>query len=93
METIGILKAVNPTEKKSDRFQSREIVLTTEASTPYPQHVVFQLTQDKCSLVDNLRIGDEVRTQFNLRGREWNGPQGVKYFNTLEIWRIEKTNK
>jgi len=28
---------------------------------------------------------------FNLRGREWTSPQGeVKYFNTLDAWRIEK---
>ena len=31
-----------------------------------------------------------MKIQFNLRGREWNGPQGIKYFNTLEAWRIEK---
>ncbi|MEY5040956.1 MAG: hypothetical protein RLZZ414_495, partial [Bacteroidota bacterium] len=28
---------------------------------------------------------------FNLRGREWTSPQNeVKYFNSLEAWRIEK---
>jgi len=36
-------------------------------------------------------VGDEeLKIQFNLRGREWNGPQGIKYFNTLEAWRIER---
>lgn len=92
MEVIGVLKVKFDTQRVSDRFQKREFVLTTEANTPYPQHVSFQVTQDKCSLLDAYREGDELRIQFNLRGREWNGPQGVKYFNTLEAWRIERSN-
>jgi hypothetical protein len=90
MEVVGTLKVKMETQKVSDRFQKREFVLTTEANTPYPQHVSFQVTQDKCGLLDQFREGDELRIQFNLRGREWNGPQGIKYFNTLEAWRLEK---
>jgi hypothetical protein len=91
MEVTGVLKAKFDTQKVSDRFQKREFVLTTEGNTPYPQHVSFQLTQDKCNLLDQYNVGDEMKIQFNLRGREWNGPQGIKYFNTLEAWRIEKS--
>ena len=90
MEVTGTLKVKFDTQKVSDRFQKREFVLTTEASTPYPQQVSFQLTQDKVNLLDQYNVGDEMKIQFNLRGREWNGPQGIKYFNTLEAWRIEK---
>ena len=79
------------TQIVSDRFSKREFVLTTEANTPYPQHVSFQVTQDKCNLLDQFNEGDELKVSFNLRGREWNGPQGIKYFNTLEAWRIEST--
>jgi single-strand DNA-binding protein len=92
MEVTGTLKAKFDTQKVSDRFQKREFVLTTEANTPYPQHVSFQVTQDKCSTLDQYNVGDELKIQFNLRGREWNGPQGIKYFNTLEAWRIERFN-
>ena len=42
-------------------------------------------------MLDQFGDGDEIRVQFNLRGREWNGPQGIRYFNTLEAWRIERT--
>src|SRR4249919_3169177 len=90
MEVVGTLKVKMETQKVSDRFQKREFVLTTEANTPYPQHVSFQVTQDKCGLLDQFNEGEELRIQFNLRGREWNGPQGIKYFNTLEAWRLEK---
>lgn len=90
MEVTGQLKLKFDTQKVSEKFQKREFVLSTDLSTPYPQHISFQVTQDKCSLLDQFNPGDEIKVQFNLRGREWNGPQGVKYFNTLEAWRIEK---
>ena len=92
MEVTGTLKVKLDTQKVSDRFSKREFVLTTEANTPYPQHVSFQVTQDKCSILDQYNVGEELKIQFNLRGREWNGPQGIKYFNTLEAWRIERFN-
>lgn len=92
MEVTGILKVKSETQKVSEKFSKREFVLTTEASTPYPQHVQFQLTQDKCALLDGYSIGEEMKIQFNLRGREWNGPEGTKYFNTLEAWKLEKTS-
>lgn len=92
MEVIGTIKVKFDTQKVSEKFQKREFVLTTEANTPYPQHVSFQVTQDKCSMLDQYNEGEEIKVQFNLRGREWNGPQGIKYFNTLEAWRIERLN-
>src|SRR4051812_40340929 len=92
MEVTGQLKVKFDTQRISEKFQKREFVLSTELSTPYPQHVSFQLTQDKCNLLDQYNVGDELKIQFNLRGREWNGPQGIKYFNTLEAWRIEKVS-
>lgn len=90
MQVTGELKAVMNTEIVSDRFQKRDFVLTTEGNTPYPQHVSFQLTQDKCAELDKFKVGETIVVQFNLRGREWNGPQGIKYFNTLEAWAISK---
>lgn len=90
MEVIGTIKVKFDTQRVSEKFQKREFVLTTEANTPYPQHVSFQVTQDKCTILDQYNEGEEIKVQFNLRGREWNGPQGIKYFNTLEAWRIER---
>lgn len=90
METTGLLREVYPTQNVSEKFKKREFVLATDTTTPYPQYISFQLTQDKCSLLDGFGTGDELKVSFNLRGREWSGPQGVKYFNTLEAWKIEK---
>lgn len=90
MEITGILKAKFDTQVVSDKFKKREFVLTTEANTQYPQHLAIQVTQDKCLLLDAVNVGDELKVSINLRGREWNGPQGIKYFNTIEAWKIDR---
>jgi len=90
LQVKGKLKVKGSEQAISDRFRKREFVLTDDSSQ-YPQHISFQLTQDKCALLDAFNIGDEMTVSFNLRGREWTSPKGeVKYFNSLEAWRIEK---
>jgi hypothetical protein len=89
MDITGVLKLKTEAQQVSDKFRKREFVLT-DNSSQYPQHISFQLTQDKCSLLDQYNVGDEIKVHFNLRGREWTSPKGeIKYFNTLEAWRIE----
>jgi hypothetical protein len=89
MDITGILKVKMDAMQVSEKFKKREFVLT-DNSSQYPQHISFQLTQDKCGLLDQYKVGDELKVHFNLRGREWTSPKGeVKYFNTLEAWRIE----
>ena len=91
MEVTGIIKVKYDTNVVSERFKKRDFVLTVEPGSPYPQHVTFQIIQDKVSMLDNFNVGDEVKVQFNLKGREWTSPQGeIKYFNTLDAWRLEK---
>jgi len=91
MKVTGILKVKYDAQQVSDKFKKREFVLTIDATTPYPQHVLMQLTQDKCSLIDSYKVGDSIDISFNLRGREWQSPQGeTKYFNTIEAWRVDK---
>jgi single-stranded DNA-binding protein len=89
MEVTGLIKRISDTQKVSERFQKREVVVTTEEQ--YPQHLSIEFIQDKTSLLDSYREGDRVNIGINLRGREWTSPQGeVKYFNTIQGWRIEK---
>lgn len=94
MKVNGVLKVKYDTQQVSDRFKKREFVLTIDATSPYPQHVLMQLTQDKCSLIDNHQIDEEITVSYNLRGRGWTSPQGeTKYFNTIDAWSIFKTGE
>lgn len=88
----GTVKVVNPTQVISEKFSKREFVIETQDQ--YPQLVIFQTTQDKCALLDNVQLSSQVEVSFNLKGREWTSPAGeVKYFNTVEAWRIEKVGQ
>ena len=89
MEVKGRIKFIGTTEAVSDKFKKRELVVSTEEQ--YPQHISLQFTQDKCDVLDKYSIGENVVVNINLKGREWTDKTGsIKYFNTIEGWRIEK---
>lgn|SRR5690606_19892359 len=91
MEVQGKIKMIGETQTfGANGFRKREVVVTTEEQ--YPQHISVEFTQDKTDLLNNYQVGNEVKISINLKGREWVNPQGeTKYFNSIQGWRIEKT--
>lgn len=88
-DVIGKIKMIGATQEVSASFKKRELVVTTEEQ--YPQHILIEFAQDKCDLLNNYQVGQNVKVSINLRGREWVNPQGeTKYFNSIQGWRIEK---
>lgn len=63
----------------------------------------FQLTGEKCSLVETFKIGDEVEIFFNVNGRKWEKeavdektglPVKKTGVNTnLNAWKINKITR
>ncbi len=89
----GTIKLINPSQAVSAKFTKREFVVEIPDGK-YPQTVQFQLSGDRCSVIDDYKVGDEVRVTFNLRGREWKNPQGeTKYFNSLDVWKLERLSE
>jgi hypothetical protein len=90
MEIAGKIKVINPIKEVSDSFKKRELVVTTEEQ--YPQHILIDFIQEKCSVLDNFNVGDDVNVSINVRGKEYTNKNGeVSYFNQLQGWKIEKT--
>lgn len=89
MEVQGKIKMIGETQTfGSNGFRKRELVVTTEEQ--YPQHILIEFVQDKTDLLNNYQVGQAVKVNINLRGREWVNPQGeTKYFNSVQGWRIE----
>jgi len=89
MEVQGKVKMISETQTfGSNGFRKRELVVTTEEQ--YPQHILIEFVQDKTDLLNNYQVGQGVKVNINLRGREWVNPQGeTKYFNSVQGWRIE----
>jgi len=86
-EIAGKVVKVFDIESKTESFQARDFVIES-VNDRYPQMIKFQLTQDRCSIVDNCKEGDDIKVYFDLRGREWNG----KYFTNLNAWKVESIN-
>ncbi len=84
----GRLHEIFEEQQVSEKFRKREFVLEVQDGA-YPEHIKFQLVQDKTILTDSFRIGDEVKVTFNLRGRGFNKNGQMLYFTNLEAWKIE----
>lgn len=89
MKVEGKIKQIMATVEVSEKFKKRDIAVTT--SETFPQTILIQFSQDKCAILDKYKVGQDVSVSINLKGREWTNPEGVvKYFNTIEGWRIEE---
>lgn len=76
----------------TDKFRKLEFIVKTDGQ--YPQYIPLQFTNDKCSLITPMNVGDLVTVHFNLEGRLWTGKDGVeKCFSSLTAWKIEVDNK
>jgi len=75
----------------SASFKKREFVIEVEneRNSDWNDFIKFQLTQDKCNLIDQYNNGDKIKVSFNIRGRKWEKNGQVNYFSNLEAWRVE----
>jgi len=89
MEVQGTVKLIDETKTFGAKgFKKRELVVTTEEQ--YHQHIMIEFVQDKCDLLNTFTPGQRVKVGINIRGREWENPQGeIKYFNSIQGWKID----
>jgi hypothetical protein len=89
LELEGKIYRIDATVQVSDTFSKREFIVETDEQ--YKQYIMFQMTKDKCSVLDGYKKGDAVKVSYNLQGRLWSNPMGdEKCFNTLQSWLISK---
>ncbi|CAN5163992.1 DUF3127 domain-containing protein [soil metagenome] len=90
MDIKGKIIEINNTVQVSDKFRKREFVVEYAENSQYPEYIKFELTQEKCDLLNGFNPGQEVEVYFNLKGRRWTDPKGeTKYFNSLQAWKIQ----
>ena len=95
-EISGKLIEKYNTVQVSDRFKKREFVIERTESNgemEFTDHIKFQLTQDKCNLIDSVNPNEEIKVSFNIRGNKWEKDGKTSYFTNLDAWRIEKLQK
>ena len=87
MEIYGKIRLIGDTiSVGSNGFIKRLLVVDTDEQ--YSQPLPIDFVKDKCSILDNYRIGESVKVGINLRGNEYNG----KYYCSIQGWMIEKHN-
>jgi anti-sigma-K factor RskA len=89
MEVKGKVHEVSATQQVTDSLKKRELILEYIENPQYPEYLKFEAIQDRCALLDSVKIGDDVEVSFNLKGRPWTDKTGKKsYFNSLQLWRV-----
>ncbi|MDE5639769.1 MAG: DUF3127 domain-containing protein [Odoribacter sp.] len=91
-EISGKLIFKEDTQHISEKFQKREFVIEVEneKNPQWNDFVKIQLIQDRCDLLENISLNENIKVYFNVRGRKWENQGKVSYFTNLEGWRIEK---
>ena len=91
-EIKGKLIFKEDTQHISERFQKREFVIEVEneKDPQWNDFIKIQLIQDRCDLLENIALNENIKVYFNVRGRKWENKGQVSYFTNLEGWRIEK---
>ena len=85
-EITGTLLNRSETETKGESFQVRTFGIKVSDGGKYDNYASFQLTQERCKLIEDFAQGDEIKVYFDVRGRQWQ----QKIFTNLQAWRIEK---
>lgn len=92
MKVTGNIVKIGDVQNISASFRKRELVIKT--AEQYPQFVQIEFVQDKAGLLDADFCTENalVDVSINLKGREWENPQTkeVKYFNSIQGWRIQE---
>jgi single-strand DNA-binding protein len=85
-EITGTLITRSETETKGESFRVRTFGIKVSDGGQYENFASFQLTQDRCAVIDDFQKGDEIKVHFDVRGRQWQ----EKIFTNLNAWRVEK---
>lgn len=84
-EYTGKVLQVKDEETFGSGFTKQAFVVS-DPDEKYPQEVEFVCIKDKARMLNEIRTGDKVTVNFNLRGREWNG----KHYVNLEAWKVSR---
>src|SRR4030042_1867632 len=92
-ETTGRIIDISAVNQVSDKFRKREFVIEKKeagGSAVFVDFIKFQLTQEKCDLINESFLNEDVKIWFNLRGNKWERDGKINYFTNLDVWKIEK---
>lgn len=98
----GVILEIRETKQITDKFQKREFVVDQVFVGNHGESHsigVFSLVQEKCGLIDQFKVGDNIIVHFDLDFRAWIDrdtkehrldKDGEKaYFADVKAWKLE----
>jgi hypothetical protein len=77
----------------NERFRKREFVIEHKESgsgQPYVDFIKFQLTQDKCEIIDESWLRQDVTVTFSIKGNRWEKNGMVNYITNLNALSVTR---
>lgn len=95
-KAIGVIEEKGDVSIITDRFSKRDFVIsqteTSKNGKEYVNYIRFQLINDNCDLIDNIKVGESVEVSFDVKGRKWEKEgELVKYFINCDAWDVKST--
>jgi hypothetical protein len=92
-EITGKVIDISPVNQVSDKFKKREFVIEKKeagGAAVFIDYIKFQLIQDKCDLINESYLNEDVKIWFNIKGNKWERDGKINYFTNLDAWKLEK---
>jgi len=89
MQLQGVIKEIKETEQKGN-FVFRMLILST--AEQYSQDIAIQFNKDATEMLNLYKVGESITVSINIRGKgyEDRNTGEMKYFNTIQGWKIER---
>lgn len=92
-QITGRIVEVYQTLRVSERFRKREFVIEHKESgtgQAFVDFIKFQLTQDKCEIIDESWLREDVTVTFNIKGNRWEKNGQVNYITNLNAIHVSR---
>jgi single-stranded DNA-binding protein len=74
----------------SNGFRKHQVVVET-GDGRWDNPIPVEFTKDNIELSKNLQVGDQVKIESRINGREWQGKDGTtKWFTSINGYKITK---
>ena len=84
IELKGTLKVIFAEEQINEKLNKKQIVITIDEDTQYPQDITLEAINNGVRQLDSFNMGQRVVATAYLKGRENKG----KYYNQLTLKEI-----
>ena len=89
MVVEGTIVVLGDNVQRTEKFATRDVVLTFKDSGGYDQYVSLQASfKNIREELDNFGVGQDIALDVTLGGRKWEKDGKTSYFNSLTIVKI-----